>query len=110
MSIGAVSHIALDAQFFTSETDTALPETTSHALRLFMLVMLLVGGFLVITATWFQSLGPTRPASMITLGNMAIQVHFLLLLPQLLSINGAWLAVPISSVALFFNLYQMVTL
>lgn len=87
------------AQFFISETDTALLETTSHALRLFMLAMFL-DGFLVITATWFQSLGQARPATMITLGNMAIQVPFLLFLPQLLGINGVWLAVPVSNVVL----------
>ncbi|PCF95488.1 MATE family efflux transporter [Vreelandella nigrificans] len=87
------------AQFFISDTDTALLETTSHALRLFMLAMFL-DGFLVITATWFQSLGQARPATMITLGNMAIQVPFLLLLPQLLGINGVWLAVPVSNVVL----------
>ncbi|UQI40244.1 MATE family efflux transporter [Vreelandella venusta] len=95
------------AQFFISETDTALLETTSHALRLFMFAMFL-DGFLVITATWFQSLGQARPATMITLGNMAIQVPFLLLLPPLLGVNGVWLAVPVSNVVLSLLVLIMV--
>lgn len=95
------------AQFFISETDTALLETTSHALRLFMFAMFL-DGFLVITATWFQSLGQARPATMITLGNMAIQVPFLLLLPPLLGISGVWLAVPVSNVVLSLLVLIMV--
>lgn len=87
------------AQFFIHSGETALMQITEQALRLFLLGLFL-DGFLVVTATWFQSLGLARPATLITLGNMAIQVPFLFLLPQWIGINGVWLALPLSNLVL----------
>jgi len=87
------------AQFFINPTETELLQVTEQALRLFLFAMFL-DGFLVVTSTWFQSLGLARPATLITLGNMGIQIPFLLILPPWLGINGIWLALPLSNILL----------
>lgn len=87
------------AQLFITQGDEALLSTTTWAMRLFLCAMFL-DGFLILTATWFQSLGLGNKASFITLSNMLIQVPFLLILPQLFGLNGVWLAVPLSNICL----------
>jgi putative MATE family efflux protein len=87
------------AQFFIAPNDEALLTTTTWAMRLFLCAMFL-DGFLVLTATWFQSLGLGNKATFITLSNMLIQVPFLLILPQFWGLNGVWLAVPLSNICL----------
>lgn len=87
------------AQFFIAQDDTALLTTTTWAMRLFLCAMFL-DGFLVLTATWFQSLGLGHKATFITMSNMLIQVPFLLILPKFWGLNGVWLAVPLSNICL----------
>lgn len=87
------------AGFFINANDTELLQATEHALRLFLVAMFL-DGFFVLTAIWFQSLGLARPATLITVANMLIQIPFLLLLPRWFGIDGIWLAVPLSNLAL----------
>lgn len=98
------------AGLFINSADSELLEVTEHAIKLFLSAMFLEG-FFIVSATWFQALGLARPATLITLSNMAIQIPFLLLLPYWFGIDGVWLAVPISNIALafpvlFWVLYQ----
>jgi len=57
-------------------------------------------GFIILTATWFQSVGQARTATGITLANMGVQLPFLFILPQFMGLDGVWLAMPLSNVAL----------
>ncbi len=87
------------AQFFIAQGDEALLSTTTWAMRLFLCAMFL-DGFLILTATWFQSLGLGNKATFITMSNMMIQIPFLLVLPHFFGLNGVWLAVPLSNICL----------
>ncbi|MEH7828722.1 MATE family efflux transporter [Gemmobacter denitrificans] len=79
--------------------DSALVAETAWGLRLQLWAMVL-DGFIILAATWFQSVGQARTATGITLANMGIQLPFLFFLPQFLGVNGVWLAMPVSNVAL----------
>ncbi|WP_375055221.1 MATE family efflux transporter [Zobellella sp. DQSA1] len=79
--------------------DPALLAATTRAIRLHLWALFL-DGFLVLAACWFQSLGLGRKATLITLGNMLIQLPFLALLPLWLGLDGVWLALPLSNVCL----------
>src|SRR5690606_24052019 len=72
---------------------------TAHGLRLHLWAMFL-DGFIILSATWFQSVGRARTATAITLANMGVQLPFLFILPQVMGVNGVWLAMPLSNVAL----------
>ncbi|MGC9422624.1 MATE family efflux transporter [Vibrio sp.] len=87
------------AQFFIAQDDQTLLSTTTWAMRLFLCAMFL-DGFLILTATWFQSLGLGNKATFITMSNMLIQIPFLLVLPKFWGLNGVWLAVPLSNICL----------
>lgn len=80
-------------------SDADLVAETAHGLRLHLWAMFL-DGFIILAATWFQSVGQARTATAITLGNMGVQLPFLYALPLLMGVNGVWLALPLSNVAL----------
>lgn len=80
-------------------SDTALIAEAAHGLRLHLWAMFL-DGFIILAATWFQSVGRARTATAITLANMGVQLPFLYVLPLLMGVNGVWLAMPLSNVAL----------
>ncbi len=87
--------------------DEALLDVAQWAIRLHLFA-LFIDGFLVMTASWFQSLGMGRKATFITMGNMLIQLPFLALLPWLIGLNGVWLAVPFSNICLsLFAIYLL---
>ncbi|MCV2864599.1 MATE family efflux transporter [Albidovulum sediminicola] len=79
--------------------DAALIAEAAHGLRLHLSAMVL-DGFIVLSATYFQSVGQARKAALITMGNIAIQLPFLFALPRLMGTDGVWLAMPLSNVAL----------
>ena len=80
-------------------SDPALIETAAHGLRLHLSAMVL-DGFIVLSATYFQAVGRARSATIITAGNIAVQLPFLYLLPRLMGVDGVWLAMPLSNLAL----------
>lgn len=79
--------------------DPALIAETAWGLRLQLWAMFL-DGFIILAATWFQSVGQARIATGITVANMGVQLPFLYVLPKLLGVTGVWLAMPLSNVAL----------
>lgn len=83
---------------FASHTDD-LQQKSIHAIR-FNLFALFLEGLFVISASFLQALGQGRKALFITVGNMLIQVPFLLIMPPLMGIDGVWLAMPVSSLVL----------
>ncbi len=79
--------------------DAVLVAETAHGLRLHLWAMFL-DGFIILSATWFQSVGRARTATAITMANMGVQLPFLFVLPMVMGVNGVWLAMPLSNVAL----------
>ncbi|MCV2868503.1 MATE family efflux transporter [Defluviimonas sp. WL0002] len=79
--------------------DAALIAEAAHGLRLHLSAMVL-DGFIVLSATYFQSVGQARNATIITVGNIAVQLPFLIVLPRLMGTDGVWLAMPLSNIAL----------
>lgn len=82
-----------------AEGDPTLIAETAAGLRLQLWAMFL-DGFIILAATWFQSVGQARVATGITVANMGVQLPFLFVLPKLLGVQGVWLAMPLSNVAL----------
>ncbi|MDO6685380.1 MULTISPECIES: MATE family efflux transporter [unclassified Agarivorans] len=79
--------------------DPALLDATVSGIRLHLWAMPLDG--LVFTgAVVFQSINRASRATFISLGNMAIQLPFMLVLPFLFGVNGIWLVMPLSTVLL----------
>ncbi len=84
---------------FINGEDPELQAAAINAIRLHLFVLFL-DGFLVLAAAYFQAIGMGKKATAITLGNMCIQVPFLLLLAPWLGVTGVLLALPISTIVL----------
>ncbi|MFQ3786188.1 MATE family efflux transporter [Halomonas sp. A29] len=97
------SHVA---GIFASD-DAGLLAAAALGIRLHLFALFL-DGFIVLAACFFQAMGMGRQAMLITLGNMAIQVPFLALLPLGLGLTGVWLALPLSNLALACVVLAMV--
>jgi putative MATE family efflux protein len=82
-----------------SGSDEALLDATVLGLRLHLFAMFL-DGFIILAASFFQAMGRARNATLVTVGNMLIQLPFLAVLPLLWGLNGVWLALPLSNVCL----------
>ncbi|KDE39414.1 MDR efflux pump, MATE family [Nitrincola lacisaponensis] len=82
-----------------NQQDSELLEITRWAIRLHLFALFL-DGFLVLVSCWFQALGKGRPATLVSMGNLLIQLPFLAVLPTLLGQSGVWLAVPLSNICL----------
>lgn len=82
-----------------SGSDQTLLEASVLGIRLHLFAMFL-DGFIVLAASFFQAMGEARYATLVTVGNMLIQLPFLALLPLLWGLNGVWLALPLSNVCL----------
>ncbi|MDA0148714.1 MATE family efflux transporter [Vibrio sp. LaRot3] len=79
--------------------DEALIENAILGLRLHMFALFL-DGFLVVAGAYYQAVNRGGKAMFVTIGNMAVQLPFLWLMPKLFGINGIWIAFPLSNIAL----------
>lgn len=82
-----------------SGSDEALLDASATGIRLHLFAMFL-DGFIVLAASFFQAMGQARYATLVTVGNMLIQLPFLAILPLIWGLNGVWLALPLSNVCL----------
>lgn len=79
-----------------SKDDLPLVELGSHALRVF-LFMLPVVGFQIVNAGYFQAVGKAKHAMVLTLFRQVILlIPMLLILPHFFDLEGIWLAEPVS--------------
>jgi putative MATE family efflux protein len=79
-----------------SKDDFQLIEMGSHALRVF-LIMLPVVGFQVVNAGYFQAVGKAYSAMVLTLFRQVIMlIPMLFILPHFFQLEGIWLAEPVS--------------
>lgn len=82
-----------------NSTEIALIENTVIGIRLHLFALFL-DGMIVVIAAYYQAIGYSRKAMLVTIGNIAIQIPFLYLLPKLWGVTGVWLAYPFSNIAL----------
>ncbi|MCQ2444979.1 MAG: hypothetical protein MJ061_05785 [Mailhella sp.] len=81
---------------FTSHPE--LSAASCHALRLCSAMFVLVGPQIVI-GTYFQSIGQSKIASVISMGRqMLFLVPCLFILPRFLGLDGVWLSMPCADV------------
>ena len=92
--------------FINEDADPALQTAAINAIH-FHLFALFLDGFLVLAAAYFQAIGMGKKATAITLGNMCIQVPFLLALAPWLGVTGVLLALPISTIVLTLGVAWM---
>ncbi|WP_108650199.1 MATE family efflux transporter [Dongshaea marina] len=85
----------------------ALMSEAANGIRLHLFAIFL-DGFIVLASVYFMSVNQGGKALGISVGNMAIQLPFLFFLPQWLGVNGVWLALPLSNIALFAIVAPMV--
>ncbi|WP_083481626.1 MATE family efflux transporter [Agarivorans gilvus] len=82
-----------------NNNDPALLDATVLGIRLHLWAMPL-DGLIFTGAVVFQSLNQASRANVISVGNMLIQLPFMLLLPLMWGISGIWLVMPVSTVVL----------
>ena len=88
----------LSVSIFNND-DPALLDATVSGIRLHLWAMPL-DGLIFTGAVVFQSINRANRASFISVGNMAIQLPFMLLLPAAYGVVGIWLVMPLSTVIL----------
>ncbi|MCL1068355.1 MATE family efflux transporter [Shewanella olleyana] len=92
--------------FFSSQDKVLMAETLiGMRLHLFALVL---DGLIFIATMYFMAVNRGGRSLTISLGNMLIQIPFLLTLPSILGVNGIWLSVPLSNVALCILLSPLI--
>jgi len=84
---------------FTSDNPELISEA-KNGIHLHLFAMFL-DGMIVLASVYFMAIGKGAKALAISVGNMLIQLPFLYFLPQWLGVNGIWLALPLSNIALF---------
>jgi putative MATE family efflux protein len=82
---------------FTSGND-ALLQASKNGVHLHLMALFL-DGFLFMSSIYFVAIGKSGQALFVSVGNILIQLPFLLILPKYLGIDGVWLAVPLSNIA-----------
>jgi len=79
-----------------SEGDMALTELTVHAMFIFFAVLPIVG-FQIVGANYFQAVGKPVQSTILSLSRQVlIFIPLLLILPQFMGIDGAWITAPIA--------------
>jgi Na+-driven multidrug efflux pump len=107
-------------EFFTSffvNANAPLIEATKVGIRLHLMTLFL-DGFIFMASVYFVAVGKSGQALFVSVGNMLVQLPFLLILPRFFGIDGVWLAVPLSNIAftaivlpmLFMNLKDLMKL
>ncbi|CAM2810420.1 MATE family efflux transporter [Vibrio rarus] len=82
-----------------SDSNHELIAVTISGMRLHTCALYL-DGLLFLASVYFMAVGKARKAMFVSLGNMAVQLPFLYFVPQWLGVDGVWLAVPLSNLAL----------
>ncbi|UPW18982.1 MATE family efflux transporter [Agarivorans sp. TSD2052] len=82
-----------------NNNDPELLSATVTGIRLHLWAMPF-DGLVFTAAVVFQSINMANRATLISLGNMAVQLPFMLILPMTLGVTGIWLVMPVSTVLL----------
>lgn len=101
------------AMIFTN--DSKLITITSHSIKLYTLLLFLVG-FHIITTNYFQSIGKAWISILLsTSRQILLLIPFVYILPPIFGLDGAWLAQPIATgisfiiaaLSLSFHLFKL---
>ncbi|RJX71036.1 MATE family efflux transporter [Vibrio sinensis] len=90
-----------------SQNEPMLTLETVNGIRLHLFGMFL-DGFFALASVYFMAIDKGGKALMISMGNMLIQLPFLYVMPKLMGVDGIWLAVPLSNLALAVIVIPMV--
>ncbi|MCL1045022.1 MATE family efflux transporter [Shewanella electrodiphila] len=110
LAVSTVTFINVFPEFvigFFSSQDQALMTETLIGMRLHLFALVL-DGLIFIATMYFMAVNQGGRSLTISLGNMLIQIPFLLMLPYLLGVNGIWLSVPLSNIALCIILSPLI--
>ncbi|GAB7219169.1 MATE family efflux transporter [Vibrio comitans] len=100
--IATVVLLNLFPEFFISwfsGSNAELIATTVAGMRLH-LAALFLDGFLFLASVYFMAVGKAGKAMFVSVGNMLVQLPFLFFVPQWFGVEGVWVAVPLSNLAL----------
>lgn len=92
-----------------NNSDSELISTAIDGIRMHLFAMPL-DGFIALSSIYFMATNQGVKALVIACGNMLIQLPFLMILPQFLGVNGVWMAMPLSNIALCLIVVPMVYL
>ena len=96
----------LTTALFTNGDQSLIAETIV-GIRYHLFAMCL-DGIIVSVTIYFLSVNEGKKAMVISISNIIIQLPFLLMLPKWLGIDGVWLAMPVSNIALIVCITPMV--
>ncbi|GEA60399.1 MATE family efflux transporter [Vibrio comitans] len=100
--VATVVLLNLFPEFFISwfsDSNAELIATTVEGMRLH-LAALFLDGFLFLASVYFMAVGKAGKAMFVSVGNMLVQLPFLFFVPQWFGVEGVWVAVPLSNLAL----------
>ncbi|PML09011.1 multidrug efflux protein [Vibrio breoganii] len=100
--VATVVLLNLFPEFFISwfsDSNAELIATTVTGMRLH-LAALFLDGFLFLASVYFMAVGKAGKAMFVSVGNMLVQLPFLFFVPQWFGVEGVWVAVPLSNLAL----------
>ncbi|OCH15033.1 MULTISPECIES: MATE family efflux transporter [unclassified Aliivibrio] len=96
----------LTTALFTNGDQSLIAETIV-GIR-YHLFAIFLDGIIVLVTIYFLSVSESKKAMVISISNIIIQLPFLLILPKWFGIDGVWLAMPISNIALIICITPMV--
>nr|VVV05756.1 Multidrug export protein MepA [Aliivibrio wodanis] len=108
--IGWVALLNISPEFTTAlftNGDKSLVAETVVGIR-YHLFALFLDGILVLATIYFLSVNEGGKAMLISISNILIQLPFLAILPHWFGIDGVWLAMPLSNIALIVVVAPMV--
>ncbi|QQX80495.1 MATE family efflux transporter [Shewanella sp. KX20019] len=82
-----------------NSNDSALVATAAEGIRMHLFAMPL-DGFIALASVYFMATNQGKKALIIACSNMLVQLPFLFILPKLIGVDGVWLAMPLSNIAL----------
>ncbi|WP_144207486.1 MATE family efflux transporter [Shewanella donghaensis] len=91
---------------FFSQGEAELMAETLIGIRLHLFALIL-DGIIFVTTMYFMAVNQGGKSLTVSFGNMLIQIPFLIILPMIFGVNGIWLAVPLSNIALCIILTPM---
>lgn len=82
-----------------NNSDAELIDGAVAGIRWHMFALFL-DGLMVVAAAYYQSIGQSKKAMLITVSNMVVQFPFLMILPIFFDVIGVWLAYPVSNIVI----------
>ncbi|PKG55195.1 MULTISPECIES: MATE family efflux transporter [unclassified Shewanella] len=83
---------------FTND-DPTLVTTAVDGIRMHLFAMPL-DGFIALASVYFMATNQGKKALIVACSNMLVQLPFLFILPKFMGVDGVWLAMPLSNIAL----------